>query len=170
MVKIKKLIKEKKFRNAVIGAATGLALLGAGVGIGYGIWGKDKKESIEVKPISELVSTLYYPLEYTIFIGNNPYGARKNVIKLNATNGKEEITFSIYEQDPCKFAYLLDYLELTKRNNGFFGILDSLERNTGYPKDYRRALNLRIERSAEGKPVYILSGDDLIFYTVVDRR
>lgn len=155
--------KPKKWLKPLIYAGVSLALVGIGIGTGFGIWGGKRYEKMEVKPISELVSTAYFPKRIEISIGQNPYGARENIIHVEATDGREEISFSIYEENPYKFSELVGFFESIK-GRGAFKLLDPLERNTGYPKDYRRALDLRIERSAEGKPVYILSGDDIIFY------
>mgnify|MGYP000726813609 CR=1 FL=1 len=164
--KIKEIIKSNGFRKAAIATGVSLALIGSGIGIGYGIFGRRCEETIPVKPMSELVSTFYYPKTIQVTSGGNIYGAKENIIHVIATDGKDEIAFSIYESDPERFSKLLEGFDSIRKYNGTFKLIDPIYRNSGYPKDYRASLDLRTERSAEGKPVYILEGDDILFYPV----
>ena len=169
-------------------AGAALAILGAGIGIGYGIFGRREEraeleriyleraqpiyvlslihisEPIYVKTLDELTGDLYYPSSIEILRGRNPYGNNLGIIKVKASDGKgKAIEFSIYERDPMKFEQLVSYFQCKMP----FGLVDPLhEQTSGYPRDYKNAINLRIERTAEGNPVYILDGDDIRFYSI----
>lgn len=164
---------KKKKRKILKSAATGiigLALIGSGIGVGYGIFGRKEGEKIEkshiyVKTLDELVGNLYYPESVEVLIGRNPYGDRVNILKVTATSGDEKFEFVIYEENTCYFEKLVNYFNWLKLTRNPFGLIDPLySKSSGYPRDSKNIIKLRVERDSNNNPVYVIDGDDIIFY------
>lgn len=157
-----------RYKKPIAIGAAALTLFGCGIGVGYGIFGrreaKIERPPVYVKTLDEIVGELYEIEGYEALIGRNPYGNATNILKITARGSNGVYRFTVYERDPKKFSELLCYVRQAKETNNPFGILDPLVFGSGYPRDPRNIVNPRIERDELGLPVYVLEGDDLIFY------
>ncbi|MEM7826643.1 MAG: hypothetical protein QXQ40_00260 [Candidatus Aenigmatarchaeota archaeon] len=168
-------------RREFIGYMTAgiLGLLGFGTLIGYKIWGKrgisnsqkiaPKKPPLNAKTLDDLVGNFYSPEEVRVSIGENPYGEKRNILHVKARGPNEILDFSIFETDITKFNQLAYYFDYISKAEGAFEIPDPLEKNTGYPRDFRNGIQFGVERSAEDLPVYKIAGDDVLFYVIFKR-
>lgn len=167
-------VKEDLTKKTLKAIATGifsLAFLATMVNIGYEIFKRKEepeidKPSVYVKTLDELVGDLYYPTSVETLRGTNPYGDIINILKVTATGSRnEKVEFSIYENNPCNFENLVNYFNWLKDTKNPFGLVDPLDlKSSGYPRDSKNIINLRIERTTDNNPVYIIEGDDIIFY------
>jgi len=159
-------MKKKILKYVGIGA-TSLALLGSGIGIGYGIFGRKEEpraEKIYVKTLDELIGCLYKVENLEALRGVNVEGRTYNILKISARGCDGIINFSIYEKDPVKFETLVCFAKQAQCTGNPFGIDDPLIVG-GYPIEPRDKVSLRIERDLNNIPVYILDARNLIFYT-----
>ncbi|MBU5678881.1 MAG: hypothetical protein QXJ96_03205 [Candidatus Aenigmatarchaeota archaeon] len=157
-------------KGVAIGA-TSLALLGSGIGIGYGIFGRKEEPRAEktyVKTLGELIGCLYEVESLEAFRGVNVEGRTTNILKISARGCDGIVNFSIYERDPRKFETLLCHAKQAKCTGNPFGLVDPLIVG-GYPIAPEDKVSLRIERDANNMPVYILDARNLIFYTREER-